>query len=397
MSYAIFVKLGVVSLFLLCGPSHFFCGPIDASSDGNHSAYKLKIPIGLYEEVWRKLIPADNPMSDAKVALGRALYYDKRLSLDGSFSCSTCHDPAVGFADHNPLAIGIKERVGTRNAPNLLNAAFSELQFWDGRARTLEEQAKLPLLNATEMGMETFDAVVTRIASITDYRRRFKAVFPNEDFTIDTIAKAIAAFERTQLSGNSPFDRFIAGDKSAISDGQRRGWELFQRKAKCITCHEFKPSSPFFTDFKFHNTGLATRKKNFEQLVQQLRLSSPTDATALNSFAHAEGFAELGRYLVTKEAKDLGAFKTPSLRDVELTAPFMHNGSEKTLFDVVKFYNRGGEANAFLDEKMGPLNLSYEEMNCLVEFLRALTSDDTLRQAQTLKPQTRTAVPITPH
>jgi cytochrome c peroxidase len=247
------------------------------------------------------------------------------------------------------------------------------------------------------MGMESHDAVVVRVASISDYRRRFNAVFENQDITIDTIAKAIAAFERTQLSGNSPFDRFIAGDKSAISDGQRRGWELFQGKAKCITCHEFKPSSPFFTDFKFHNTGLATRKKNFEQLVQQLRLSSPTDATALNSFAHAEGFAELGRYLVTKEAKDLGAFKTPSLRDVELTAPFMHNGSEKTLFDVVKFYNRGGEANAYLDEKMGPLNLSYEEMNCLVEFLRALTSDDTLRQAQTLKPQTRTAIPITPH
>ena len=397
MGSSVTAKIVVGSLFTLYYRSCFFCSPINASGDGNHSAYKQQIPTGLPEGLWRKLVPVDNPMTEEKVALGRVLYFDKRLSLGGTVSCATCHDPGIGFADHNPLAIGVNGRVGTRNAAGLLNTAFSEFQFWDGRARNLEEQAKQPLINAVEMGMESYDAVILRVASIPDYRRRFKAVFENEDITIDTIAKAIAAFERTQLSGNSPFDRFIAGDKSAITEGQRRGWELFQGKGKCITCHEFKTSSPFFTDFKFHNTGLASKNARFDQLAKQISISSSTDAAALDSLARAQGVADLGRYLVTKKSKDIGAFKTPSLRDVELTAPYMHNGSEKTLLDMIKFYNRGGEVNPYLDENMRPLNLSYEEMNSLVEFLRSLTSDDTLRQAQTLKPQTRTAVPIIAH
>jgi cytochrome c peroxidase len=300
------------------------------------------------------------PLKTEKSTLGKKLFFDKRLSEDGTVSCASCHDPASAFASGDAVAIGVREQKGTRNAPTLLNSKFSRTYFWDGRVATLEEQAKQPLLNPSEMGMLNEAALVERISAIDEYRKSFQRVFPREGITIDTITIAIAAFERTLVSDNSPFDRFIRGDRNAISAAQKRGWELFKGKAGCIECHSFSSASPFFTDFKFYNTGM--------------------------------GFTEPGRYLVTKDSKDIGAFKTPTLRDVELTRPYMHNGSINTLLDVVRFYNQGGEKNSNLDEKLRPLDLTDEEMSELVEFMRALTSDAVLRQVQSSKPQNRNPV-----
>jgi len=331
-----------------------------------------------------------------KAALGEKLFFDKRLSADGTVSCAVCHDPATAFAGKESLAIGVADRAGTRNSPTLLNVAFSAAYFWDGRARSLEEQAKQPLLNPAEMAMESEAAVVRRVNSIGEYDRLFRRVFGREGITLDTIVKAIAAFERTLVSGNSPFDRFIAGDRKAISAAQKRGWELFKGKARCIECHSFSPASPFFTDFKFYNTGIIANDITFAQLRDLARQFAIRNSDTASLLAHTQGFTELGRNLVTRELKDIGAFKTPTLRDVELTGPYMHNGSIKTLLDVVRFYNQGGEKNSNLDEKLRPLNLNEEEMNELVEFMRALTSNAVLRQVQSSKPQNRDPVPLSP-
>jgi cytochrome c peroxidase len=403
------VLLVCVTLFSLS--THAFQSKSNRAVKLPQKTMRIEVPIGISASLWRKRIPRNNPLSTDKVALGLALYFDKRLSVNSTVSCATCHDPANAFTDHNAVALGVSGDAGTRNAPTILNAMFSERLFWDGRVGSLEDQAKQPLTNPFEMGMENYAAVVARVTAIREYQQRFQLVFRKEGTTIETIVKAIAAYERTQLSGNSPFDRFIAGDKKGITEAQKRGWELFKDKAKCIECHSFSPDSPFFTDFKFHNTGVAARDSSFEQLSRLARqiTNSDTEGTGdkpiklMNNLpmssrqpeksapllAHTEGFTELGRYLVTKQQKDVGAFKTPTLRDVELTTPYMHNGSEKTLIDVVRFYNRGGNANPSLDERMRPLHLSEEEMNELVEFMRALTSDDVLLQSQRAIPQTR--------
>jgi cytochrome c peroxidase len=352
---------------------------------GGSATYAQLIPLGIPADVWRRTVPADNPLTAEKVALGRALYFDKRLSADGTVSCATCHDPATAFADQNALAVGVAGRKGVRNAPTVLNAMFGPELFWDGRARSLEEQAVEPLLGPSEMGMQTRGALLARVSAIPEYRRQFAQVFGARGLTVEAAAKAIAAFERTQLSGNSPFDRFMAGDEGAVTDAQKRGWELFRGKAHCVECHTFEASSPFFTDFRFHNTGVATKNGDFGGLVRRANAGERSPDTA-----------ELGRFLFTGRPEDVGAFKTPTLRDVELTTPYMHDGSEKTLLDVVRFYNRGGERNPALDNRIRPLQLTDAEMNDLVEFMRALTSDDVLRQAQSTRPQTLTRAPLPP-
>jgi cytochrome c peroxidase len=409
---------------LTCFAVLLFASSVTPGVQVNHRSkvavkdFEFQPPIGLSRALWRRRIPLDNPMTPDRVALGQALYFDKRLSIDGTVSCATCHDPANAFTDHDTVGRGVSNRAGTRNAPTILNAMFSEQLFWDGRVASLEEQAKQPLSNPLEMGMGGDDAVVTRITAIPEYRQRFRRVFRREGITIDTIVKAIAAYERTQLSANSPFDRFISGDAKAITPAQRRGWELFKGKAKCIECHSYTAGSPFFTDFTFHNTGIVAEEMNFEHLsllakrmadherikssdkTSNLRHNLPSSVGQIQDsaplLAHTDGFTELGRYLVTKQPKDIAAFKTPTLRDIELTTPYMHNGSEKTLIDVVRFYDRGGNANENLDERLRPLHLSDDEINNLVEFMRALTSDEILRQTQSSKPQTRVAVTVRP-
>lgn len=352
-------------------------GGIISFAQGQKSTpYVLKLPPGVLEPI----IPEDNPLSVEKVALGKTLYFDKRLSVDNTISCAACHDPRLGFADGKKVAEGIQQKKGARNSPTTLNTAFLDAQFWDGRASSLEEQAKGPLVNPVEMGMPSHEALVTKLRKIPEYRRGFQEVFGTEDFTIDHVAKAIASFERTLNTFNSPFDRFIGGDKGAISPSAQRGWELFQGKARCITCHEFNTAYPFFTDNKFHNIGVATKAVNFEALAR--RAAVETDVARL---ASEPGAAELGRYLVTKQPKDIGAFKTPGLREIAHIAPYMHDGSEPTLETMIDFYDKGGVPNPNLDGGMRPLGLTVEEKKDLVEFLKALTSDDLPRFVKDLE------------
>lgn len=330
-------------------------------------------------------------MTAEKVALGKMLFFDRRLSVNDSISCATCHDPATAYAERNQATTGARGQQGRRNAPTVLNAMFYEELFWDGRSRSLEDQMRQPLLNPDEMGMASEEAVIAKLKAAPVYQRMFRSAFIDQGITMETLAKAIAAFERTRLSGNSPFDRFIAGDPTAITEAQKRGWVIFQGKGQCTTCHSFSPASPFFTDFKYHNTGIAARKINLERPTSLMRQAEKkADAVLLNRLAHQEDFTELGRFLVTSQPKDIGAFRTPSLRDVELTGPYMHDGSESTLLDVVRFYNQGGGRNANLDEQLHPLKLTDAEMNDLVDFLKALTSDDILKEVQRSKPQSRT-------
>jgi cytochrome c peroxidase len=284
-------------------------------------------------------IPADNPQTTAKIALGSQLYFDPRLSADNSISCATCHAPEMGWANHNKVDTGIGGQKGTRNSGTILDAAYMKFQFWDGRAQSLEEQALGPIHNPVEMG-ETLEHVVQKLNAIDGYRTQFKAVF-GTDVTSDGIAKAIAAFERTVLSGPAPYDRFVAGDKTAMSQSAVRGMELFDGKAGCDACH----SQPLFSDQSFHNIGVG--------------MDRPAP--------------DIGRQAVTHDPQDRGKFKTPSLRNVALTWPYLHDGSAATLDDVIELYDRGGVPNPTLDVRIKPLGLTTEEQKDLVAFLQALT------------------------
>ncbi len=287
-------------------------------------------------------IPSHNLQFDDKVALGKLLFFDSRLSKDGSVSCASCHVPAAGFSDPRQFSLGVGGKQGGRNAPPAMNAAYNHLQFWDGRAGSLEEQALGPIQNPIEMA-ETLEGVVKKLNKIKVYQVRFRAVFGG-DISPDNIAKAIAAFERTLISTNSPFDRFIGGDKSALSEAAQRGFDLFQGKARCVLCH----NGPNFTDNKFHNIGVPQTGPLKE---------------------------DVGRYAVTKRESDRGAFKTPSLRSIALTAPYMHTGGFKTLDEVMEFYNKGGEPVTGKDAFMTALNLTDQEKKDLIEFMNSLTGE----------------------
>ncbi|HET7747390.1 MAG TPA: cytochrome c peroxidase [Vicinamibacteria bacterium] len=328
-----------------------------------------KLPRGLPADLYELLIPADNPLTDEKVELGRRVYFEKAISADKSLSCATCHDPAKGFADGKKVAEGIGGKKGTRNSPTVLNAVFNEFQFWDGRAASLEEQARGPMVNPIEMGMSDHAAVVAALSADSRYREDFKKVF-GRDINIDDVVAAIAAFERTVVSGDSPADRFLAGDAAALSEPAKRGLDLWNGKARCNTCHPFTLAAPFGTDNKFHNIGVAAKNRDFAALARE---AAAMDAKTFASLTHREGFAELGRFIVTRQPKDLGAFKTPGVRDIALTAPYMHDGSEATLMDVVNFYDRGGEPNPYLDGGIVPLKLTEQEKKDLVAFMESLT------------------------
>ena len=334
--------------------------------------------VGVPVEATRAAVPADNPQSPEKIALGEKLFFDGRLSVDGTVACSTCHDPALAFTDGRPVSIGVKGRAGQRNSPTILNALYNNAQFWDGRAKTLEEQAALPIINPSEMGQASLDAAVAQIAALPAYEQPFRHVFGRPINGTD-LARAIASYERTQFSFDSPFDHYMAGDKTAISDSAKRGWDLFNAKARCNKCHalsEEKRDPTFFIDKDFHNIGIGIIRHNVVALAckaeQEINSGKiiDVDQAAIQSETSA-----VGRFLVTKRETDIASFKTPSLRNVLITAPYFHDGSQATLWDAMDHYNKGdGIQNPWLDSDMQPLALSESEIDDVVAFLAALTN-----------------------
>jgi cytochrome c peroxidase len=293
------------------------------------------IPLGLKD----REVPKDNPLTESRVALGRKLFFDPILSADNTVACASCHQPARGFAGPADGARGIGGQRTPRKAPTLFNRAYGTAFFWDGRETALEAQALRPIEDPTEMGSK-LDAVVKRLQADKDYKERFEAAF-TDGLTEANVGRALASFERVLLRGDSVVDRFRRkGEHDALTPTQREGLWLYESKARCWRCH----SGPNFSDEGFHNTGVNWNKETPDR----------------------------GRITSTKRDEDRGKFKTPTLRGVSLTAPYMHDGSLATLEDVVEFYNRGGGANPNLDTVIVPLQLSKDEVAALVEFLKAL-------------------------
>jgi len=332
--------LCVVSISLWLAPS----GKLDAEERGTPLAVRsLGVPVCVP--------PEDNPLTAEKVDLGRELFFDKRLSRDNTISCATCHDPTAGFADPHPLSIGPKGRAGERNSMTVLNVAYLENLMWDGRASSLEQQVLMPFDSPAEFDLPVEKAVLKLRRQ--GYSPAFQKVF-GEDVTAKNLALAIAAYERYLIAGDSPFDRYLfRNDTQAISDSARRGFDVFL-EAKCDTCHlvmtpglhPFALKNAIFTDHKFHNLGIGMDQKQ----------------------------PDPGRFALTGDAADWGRFRTPTLRNVALTAPYFHDGSAATLADVVDVYDKGGKPNRNLDPTLQPLKLTEQQKHDLVSFLESLTS-----------------------
>ena len=356
--------------------------------------------VGLPVELTQKVIPQDNPQTPEKIALGQKLFFDGRLSADGTVACATCHDPARAFTDGRPVSIGIHSRAGQRNAPTILNALYNKMQFWDGRARTLEEQASFPIINSFEMGQPNLDAAVTKLGAIEEYKQAFQKVY-GRPLNGPDLLRAIAAYERTLVSFDSPFDHFIAGNQNAIDESAKRGWELFNTKARCNKCHaltETQRDVTNFTDFDFHNIGIGILRHNVAPLARKAEQEIASGhLEAVDRAAIQTDMSVLGRFLITKKEADIAAFKTPILRNILLTAPYFHDGSQETLWDVVDHYNKGdGLKNPWLDEDIQPLALTESEIDDLVAFLVSLTSPEykelgaqELKRQQTLARKSR--------
>ena len=328
------------------------------------------LPLGLSQGAKQITGLDTNPLTRAKIELGRQLYFDTRLSADATVSCASCHDPAMGYTAHTATGVGIRGQKGGRNSPVSFNRILSGKQFWDGRVDSLEAQAVGPIANPIEMGF-THEGVVERLGAIPVYKKQFDTIFG--ELTIDRVGQAIAAFERTIVTGPSPYDYHeellpfakldaedIAEDEQLaakyaaikaaaaahpMSESAQRGRELFFGKANCTACHV----GANLADEKYHNIGIGMDKPE----------------------------PDLGRFAVTKDPADTGAFKTPTVRNVALTAPYMHDGSMATLEEVVKWYDKGGHANPHLSDKIKPLNLTEQEQADLVEFMKACTSPTT--------------------
>jgi cytochrome c peroxidase len=306
-------------------------------------SYELGIPF--------HVPPSDNPTTPAKINLGRELFFDKRLSRDNTVSCATCHDPNYGFSDPHPVSIGVEGRKGERSSMTLLNIAHIEPLMWDGRSVSLEDQSLLPFAASAEFDLPVEDAIVKLRRQ--GYSSKFEKVF-GTDISAENLARALAAYQRSLNAGDSPFDRFLfLKDTGAISDAAKRGFEVFLR-VKCDSCHlimtpglhPFALRHVMFTDNKYHNIGVGADLKE----------------------------PDPGRYVITRDEADWGSFRTPTLRNVALTEPYFHDGSARTLLDVVEFYDLGGKPNPNLDEAIIPLKLKPEEKLDLVAFLKSLTS-----------------------
>src|SRR5579871_2326098 len=332
---------------------------------------------GFPHDLYRWVLPDDNlERPAAKIALGRALFFDRRLSADDKESCSTCHDPEKGFTDQLPTSMGIHNQFGKRNAPTIVNANFNILQFWDGREPTLEEQAKRPILNPIEMGMPDEKSVIAKLNAAPEYQKAFVEVFGHPP-NYDDMVKAIASFERTQVAFDSPFDKFMAGDDKALTEQQQRGWSIFNGKGRCMACHGVNPVQPMFSDNRFHNIGVSAHNKDFVGLARnalKVIAGGGNAAEQIDQLAIQTDMSELGRFLVTKQPHDIGAFRTMGLRNLLVTEPYFHDGSQATLWDTIDHYNKGGVQNPYLDGGIVPLGLSEPEIDDLVAFLKSLTS-----------------------
>ena len=308
---------------------------------------EIKAPLGLPPVP----IPSDNPPTVETIALGRRLFYDTRLSKDNSLSCASCHNPEYDFTDGMSVSKGMGGQKGVRNAPTVMNAAYLPFQFWDGRAISLEQQAGSPMANPVEMD-QAHDVSVSKLEADPKYKALFVEAFGPGAITISQIEKSLASFERTVLSGNSAFDRYeFGGDKKALTPSQIRGLAIFKdpHKGNCAACHTISEKYALFTDGKFHNIGEGVGD----------------DGT----------FRDVGRYHETRIATDTGAFMTPTLRNIANTAPYMHDGSVKTLKAVVDFYAGGGNSNPYLDKEIRAIKLSGQDRSDLVEFLKSLTGE----------------------
>lgn len=321
--------------------------------------------IGTDKTMPEELTGFTDPPTPERVRLGRWLFFDKRLSADNTISCASCHKPENAFSEPTPVSTGIDGQRGGRKAPSFTNQAWNSLPhfFWDGRAASLEEQAGGPMINPIEMGNKNHQIVVDKLAAIRGYGKYFKEAFGSEQITIERITKSIADYERTRMSGNSVWDRWRAGDQTAVSDDVKKGHRLFFGDAFCNNCHK----NQNFTDNDFHNLGVGW---------------DPA----------AKTFSDEGRFAVTDKESDKGAFKTPSLRDVSKRAPYMHDGSIKTLREIVKLYSKGGEPNPYLDRKIDRryaerLDLSEEQITQLVKFMEALDGEGYEDSTPTAFPQ----------
>ena len=331
-------------------------------------------PAGVDPVVWQATIPKGNELTAERVALGRKLYFDVRLSADGTVSCATCHDVSRSFTDLDKTSRGIGDKRGKRNAPTTLNASLLQTQFWDGRAATVDDQAKLPIINPIEMGQPNGEAAAAAIAKDPDYQRMFQAAY-GRAVNYDDIGRAIGAFERTLVFLDAPLDAYLAGDAGAISDDARKGWELFNGRGRCVSCHPLSQSNPLGTDNRFHNIGVSARAVDFEALAKKALAAMDKDSSeqALERIALEQDTSELGRFNVTRRRADIGGFRTPQLRNIGITPPYMHDGSLATMWDVMDHYNKGGEPNPYLDGGMEALALSETEIDQLVAFLFTLT------------------------
>ncbi len=322
--------------------------PAEAPANPIGTVIEIKAPLGLPSVP----LPADNPPTAETIALGRKLYYDGKLSIDGTISCAFCHNPKMGFSDGQKTSLGVKAQRGGRNAPTVWNSAYSTLQFWDGREPSLEAQAGGPMQNPIEMA-HTQDGVVAAINANPEYKTLLEKAYGPGPATFTKARYAIASFERTVLSGNSPFDKYMyGGDKKAMSAAAIRGLDVFRdpKKGNCAVCHTIEKDSALFTDNKFHNLGVGIDSKG------ELK--------------------DLGRFEVTKVEADRGAFKTPTLRNIAQSGPYMHDGSLKTLKDVVDFYVGGGNSNQWRDKEIKSLeHLSKQQRADLVAFMEALSGE----------------------
>jgi cytochrome c peroxidase len=330
-------------------------------------------------------VPQNNPQTDEKIKLGERLFNDTRFSRTGTVSCATCHVPGKAFTD-SPLrvSVGINELTGTRNAPTVVNAAYNKTQFWDGRSPSLEDQSQHPFVNPVEMGLPNHDLIIEVIRDDRAYVRAFKQVFgiDRNAINIEFVKQAIAAFERTQVGGNTQFDRwYFGGEEDAISASAKRGFDVFLKDGRCISCHTIEQDHALFTDHKFHNIGVGINGivDKVPDLVGAFLTARANGADVDVTVLSDADTSHLGRFVVTDDLADLGGFKTSTLRNIDVTAPYMHDGSIATLQEVVEHYNNGGvtnpddTVNPFLSGAIKPLNLTDQQITDLVSFMETLT------------------------